>query len=147
MAVSQRELESLSRRECIELLGQQRVGRLVFNDEIGPVAQPVNYAVSAETIVLRIEGGSKRQAMTQPTLGFEVDHIDPDSKAGWSVIARGVGAEVPLEDVPALLLELRSAGVEPPQPWAAGIHNIWLRLSVNTLSGQRLGRESSSLIL
>jgi uncharacterized protein len=144
--VSQKELKKLSWYECLELLGQQSVGRLVYHDEIGPVAEPVNYAIAADTIVLRIEGGSKRQAMTQPLLAFEVDHIDPDHKTGWSVIARGVGQEVPLDDVAALLHELRQAGVEPPLPWASGIHNIWLRITIKTLSGRMLGRESSPLI-
>jgi uncharacterized protein len=144
--VSQKELRRLSWHECLELLGRQSVGRLIYHDETGPVAEPVNYAIAADTIILRIEGGSKRQAMTQPLLAFEVDHIDPDHKTGWSVIARGVGQEVPLDDVVALLHELRQAGVEPPLPWASGIHNIWLRITIKTLSGRMLGRESSPLI-
>lgn len=144
--MSQKELERLSRHQCLELLGQQSVGRLIYLDEIGPVAEPVNYAIADETIVFRIEGGSKRQAMSQPLLAFEVDHIDPDHKAGWSVIARGVGQEVPLDDVTVLLHELRQAGVDPPLPWASGIHNIWLKITIHTLSGRRLGRESSPLV-
>jgi hypothetical protein len=88
--------------ECLELLGRQSVGRLAYHEEIGPVVEPVNYAIAADTIILRIEGGSKRQAMTQPLLAFEVDHIDPDNKTGWSVIARRVGQEVPLDHVAAI---------------------------------------------
>jgi uncharacterized protein len=144
--VSQKELEKLSRRECLELLRQQSVGRLVYHDGTGPVAEPVNYAVAGDTIIFRVEGGSKRQAMSQAVVAFEVDHIDGDHKAGWSVLARGVGQEVPVDEVTALLHELRQEGVDPPVPWASGIHNIWLRITVSTLSGRRLGRESSPLV-
>jgi nitroimidazol reductase NimA-like FMN-containing flavoprotein (pyridoxamine 5'-phosphate oxidase superfamily) len=144
--VSQRELEKLSGPECLELLRQQSVGRLVYHDDTGPVAEPVNYAIAGDTILLRVEGGSKRQAMTQPVVAFEVDQIDSDHKAGWSVLARGVGQEVPLDDVAALLHQLRQAGVDPPLPWASGIHNIWLRITINTLSGRKLGRESSPVV-
>jgi uncharacterized protein len=144
--VSQRELEKLSRPECLELLRQERVGRLVYYDDTGPVAEPVNYAIAGNTIVLRVEGGSKRQAMTQPVVAFEVDQLDGDHKGGWSVLARGAGEEVPLDNVAALLHELRQAGVDPPLPWASGIHNTWLRITINTLSGRRLGRDSSPLV-
>ncbi len=144
--MSQKEVEKLSRPECLQLLGQQSVGRFIYDDGMGPVAEPVNYAVAASGIILRIEGGSKRRAMSQPRVAFEVDHIDPEHKTGWSVIARGVGREVPFDDVASLLHELRQGEVDPPQPWASGIHNVWLRITIDTLSGRRLGRESSPLV-
>jgi uncharacterized protein len=144
--VSQKELETLSPRECLELLAQHSVGRLVYQDEMGPVAEPVNYAIVGEDIVLRVEGGRKRQAVTQPLIAFEVDEIDADHKTGWSVIARGVGHELPIDDAAAVLHELRQAGVDPPLPWASGIHNVWLRIAINTLSGRRLEHEASPLV-
>lgn len=143
--MTQRELEELSRQECFELLRQEKVGRLVYIDDLGPIAEPVNYAVAGETIVLRVEGGGKRQAASQGVLAFEVDRLDPDHKSGWSVIMRGPGREVPLDDVPALVHELRQMGVDPPLPWASGIHKVWLRITISSLSGRRLGRETSPL--
>ena len=145
--VSQKQLEILSPEECLELLGQQSVGRLVYEDDLGPTAEPVNYAVAGDMIVLRIEGGSKRRAAGQRVLGFEVDHIEADHKAGWSVLARGVGQEVALDDVAALLHHLRQAGVDPPVPWASGIHNIWLTVRIESVSGRKLGRDSSPLVI
>jgi uncharacterized protein len=142
----QRELEELSRQECFELLRREQVGRLVYMDDLGPVAEPVNYAVVGETVVLRVEGGPKRQAAAQPVLAFEVDHINSDHRSGWSIIIRGPGQEVPLDDVPALVHDLRRMGVDPPQPWAAGIHKVWLQITINSLSGRRLGPESSSVV-
>jgi nitroimidazol reductase NimA-like FMN-containing flavoprotein (pyridoxamine 5'-phosphate oxidase superfamily) len=144
--MTQRELEEMSRQECFELLVQEKVGRLVYVDDLGPVAEPVNYALVGETIVLRVEGGSKRQAMTEALLAFEVDHIDADQKSGWSIIIRGPGTEVPFDDVPALVHEFHEMGVDPPSPWPSGIHKVWLRIRIKRLSGRKLGRESSPLI-
>jgi len=139
--MTQRELEDLSPAECFRLLAAAHVGRLVYQDDLGPLAVPVNYALAGQDIVFRVEGGAKRTAMQQPMLAFEVDHVDEDQKSGWSVLVRGVGAEVDLERVPALL---RAMDGHSPTPWAVGIHNVWLQIVPHTVTGRRLGAESSS---
>ena len=45
----QRELEDLSPDECFRLLAAARVGRLVYQDDLGPLAVPVNYAMADTT--------------------------------------------------------------------------------------------------
>jgi nitroimidazol reductase NimA-like FMN-containing flavoprotein (pyridoxamine 5'-phosphate oxidase superfamily) len=139
--MTQRAFEELSEAECFELLGQKQVGRFVFLDEQGPIAEPVNFAVSGRNIVFRVEGGSKRLAIDQPMLAFEVDHIDDEHRIGWSVIVRGHGEEVAMDDVPELLRHLAGA---PPSPWAEGIHNVWLRVVTASVTGRRLGKEWTS---
>lgn len=113
----------------------------MYQDDLGPLAVPVNYALSGNDIVFRVEGGAKRAAMQQPTVAFEVDHIDEDRKVGWSVLVRGVGAEVDPERVPELL---RAMDGHFPTPWAAGIHNVWLQIVPHSVTGRRLGAERSS---
>lgn len=139
--MTQRELEDLSADECFRLLAAARVGRLVYNDELGPLAVPVNYALAGRDIVFRVEGGAKQAAMQQPTLAFEVDHVDEEREFGWSVLVRGAGAEVDMDRVPALL---RTMDGHFPTPWAAGVHNVWLRIVPNTVTGRRLGAQRSS---
>jgi uncharacterized protein len=139
--MTQRELEDLSPDECFRLLAAARVGRLVYQDDLGPLAVPVNYAMAGHDIVFRVEGGAKRAAMQQPMLAFEVDHVDEDRKFGWSVLVRGVGAEVDPERVPALL---RAMEGHFPTPWAVGIHNVWIQVVPHTVTGRRLGAERSS---
>lgn len=134
--MAQRALEVLSPSDCYTLLASARVGRLVYVDELGPLAIPVNFALAGTDVVIRVEGGQKRAAMQQPVLGFEVDHIDEDEGAGWSVLVRGRGTEVPLDDVPELLR--RMAG--PPTPWAEGVHAVWLKIEPIAATGRRLGR-------
>ena len=97
--------------------------------------------LAGHDIVFRVEGGAKRAAMQQPMLAFEVDHVDEDRESGWSVLVRGVGAEVDLERVPALL---RAMDGHFPKPWAVGIHNVWLQIVPHTVTGRRLGAERSS---
>ena len=134
--MKQRVIESLSAAECRRLLRTARVGRLVYVDDDGPAAVPVNYALVDDSIVIRVEGGTKRDAMRQEALAFEVDEIDADAHSAWSVLVRGHGEEIPLEDVAPLL---HRSGGEMPEPWAFGVHNVWLRVHVESLTGRHLG--------
>ena len=139
--MTQRELEDLPPDDCFRLLAAAHVGRLVYQDDLGPLAVPVNYSMAGQDIVVRVEGGAKRAAMQQPMLAFEVDHVDEDRKFGWSVLVRGVGAEVDPERVPALL---RAMDGHFPAPWAFGIHNVWLKIAPHAVTGRRLGKERLS---
>ena len=139
--MTQRKLEELSADECYALVRTAKVGRLVYDDGNGPVAEPVNYAVAGRDIVFRVEGGGKREAMLQPRLAFEVDEVSDDQAEGWSVIVRGVGRVVPLEEVSALLRRIEGP---PPAPWAFGVHNVWLQFHPSSVTGRRLGPVTAS---
>jgi uncharacterized protein len=138
--MAQRKLETLRPDECFALLGQASIGRLVYEDDEGPVAVPVNYALAGSDIVIRAEGGVKRAAMSQSTLAFEVDHIEEPERSGWSVIIRGAGREVELEQVPDLLRRMQC---HHPLPWAEGVHNVWLQITPHGVTGRRLGANRS----
>jgi nitroimidazol reductase NimA-like FMN-containing flavoprotein (pyridoxamine 5'-phosphate oxidase superfamily) len=134
--MNQRDLEDLSPDACFALLATARVGRLVYHDDRGPLAIPVNYAMAGHNVVFRVEGGAKQAAMHEPLLAFEVDEVVPDTQSGWSVLVRGVGTEVDRERIPALL---RAMEGHFPAPWAVGIHNVWLQIEPETVTGRRLG--------
>lgn len=140
----QRDLLTLTSAECLELLQRARVGRFVYIDDEGPVAIPVNYALAGSDIVFRVEGGAKQAAVTQEALAFEVDHVEDDARSGWSVVARGACREVEISDVPELL---RSIEGPPPQPWATGIHSVWLRFTPRSLTGRRLGEQRTAPLI
>jgi uncharacterized protein len=135
-----RTLEELSWDECFTLLSQETVGRLVYVDDLGPAAVPVNYAVAGHGIVFRSEYGSKIREMREYDAAFEVDHIDEASRSGWSVLVRGTSTEVEFERLPELLQQI-DGGV--PTPWKEGIHNIWVVITPKTVSGRRLADFSS----
>jgi len=136
--MTQRELEVLEAEECFALLGRTRIGRLVYLDDLGPVAVPVNFALSGREVLFPVGGGAKQAAMTQPTLAFEVDHVDDDDQAGWSVIVRGAGQQIPLELVPEVLHRMDGRF---PRPWAVGVHNVWLKITPTLVTGRRLGEQ------
>ncbi len=127
----------LDQQECERLLRGGVVGRVALSTPEGPHIIPVNYAVVADTIVVRtspysVLGTYGRDAM----LAFEVDHIDRERQAGWSVVARGrAWAEVD----PGELTRLREEW--EPRPWANGSRNLYLRIRWASLSGRALGAD------
>ncbi|HZQ58462.1 MAG TPA: pyridoxamine 5'-phosphate oxidase family protein [Acidimicrobiales bacterium] len=141
--MAQRELEHLSEAECLALLASTTVGRLVYVDDVGPTAVPVNYAVAGRDVIIRVEGGAKQHAMAQPVLTFEVDQIDEVTRSGWSIVLRGTGREVDMESVASLLRQMEGRF---PTPWAFGVHNVWLRITPATVTGRRLAAERAASV-
>jgi nitroimidazol reductase NimA-like FMN-containing flavoprotein (pyridoxamine 5'-phosphate oxidase superfamily) len=133
--VPRRALEDLSRDECFALLGKETVGRLVYSDELGPAAVPVNYAIAGQNIVFRSADGSKMHGSRNGGVAFEVDNIDYASRSGWSVLVRGTSEEVEMERVPELLRQIDG---DVPLPWKTGIHRIWVVITPITVTGRRM---------
>lgn len=136
MFVTRRALEDLSSDECFTLLGQETVGRLVYVDDLGPAAVPVDYALAGHGIVFRSEDGSKiRGVREKHDVAFEVDHIDKASRSGWSVLVRGTSEEVEFEHLHELLSQIDGY---LPLPWKKGMHKIWVVITPKTVTGRRL---------
>lgn len=120
--------------ECEHLLRSGVVGRIALSTPEGPHIVPVNYSVFEDTIVIRtsaysVLGTYGRNAM----LAFEIDHVDPEGRVGWSVVARGrAWAELAADEVD----RIRAAW--QPRPWASGTRNLCLRLRWDALTGRTL---------
>jgi nitroimidazol reductase NimA-like FMN-containing flavoprotein (pyridoxamine 5'-phosphate oxidase superfamily) len=134
--MTRRVLEELSADECFTLIEQETVGRLVYVDDLGPAAVPVNYALAGHGIVFRSEAGSKIAALREHDVAFEVDHIDGISHSGWSVLVRGTSEEVEFEHLHELLSRIDRGYV--PLPWKKGIHKIWVVITPKVITGRRL---------
>ena len=87
-------LEALSGVECYRLLATAQVGRLGVHAHRYPLIFPVNYALDGAMILLRTQPGTKLGAADYANVTFEVDHIDPQTRSGWSVLVRGVVEEI-----------------------------------------------------
>jgi hypothetical protein len=125
-------LLELPEDECLRLLATRRVGRLVFVDEEGPVALPVNYVSQEGAILLRTSPhGSIGLHVRDRIVGFEVDDLDEASRTGWSVVLRGTASFVDTEDLPV------GPGARP-QPWPDGVRSLHVRISRTSVSGRRL---------
>ena len=126
------QLLALSTDQCFDLLATQQVCRVVFSDDHGPLALPVNFVVQDRTILVRTEPRNTlaRHLRESSTCAFEVDDIDPAQRTGWSVLVRGSASVV------------RHLSPDPrarwPGPWAPGERHLLLRITPDELSGRRI---------
>ncbi|NGP07858.1 pyridoxamine 5'-phosphate oxidase family protein [Rhodococcus sp. 14C212] len=78
----------LSDEESWELLGTERIGRLVVVSGGRPDVFPINYAVRDRKLYFRTAEGSKLVELTvHAEVAFEADHVEQDR--AWSVVLHG----------------------------------------------------------
>jgi nitroimidazol reductase NimA-like FMN-containing flavoprotein (pyridoxamine 5'-phosphate oxidase superfamily) len=125
-------LDVLNRRQCLDLLQQVRVGRLVFTEDALPAVQPVNFRLWRDDVVIRVAGGPKLAAATNnQVVAFEADQLDPDLRSGWSVTV--VGHADRITDVDELV-ELSGTFL---QPWVDGQRDHFVRIRAEKITGRR----------
>jgi len=95
---------------------------------------PVNFAVIANTIVIRTGTGTLIAAHAADEVAFEVDHVDEALGQGWSVLVRGPAHRVAQ---PGELHQLRGRAVITP--WAGGQREAYVRILPVQISGRRVG--------
>jgi nitroimidazol reductase NimA-like FMN-containing flavoprotein (pyridoxamine 5'-phosphate oxidase superfamily) len=128
------QLVELGRPECLRLLGNGSIGRVVFTESALPAAQPVNYLLDDEEVVFRTANGSKLAAASRHhVVAFQVDEIDADAHRGWTVLGVGEAYEV-VEPIRRAELAERM-----PAPWAAGHDQHVISIPLQRLTGRRLG--------
>src|SRR4029453_1928080 len=132
-SVPEPHMEELDQDECRRLLAERHLGRLAVPDFGGPMIFPVNYVVDEDQVVFRTDPGSKLDAATErEAVAFEVDATDEATRTGWSVVVRGILAEI---TDPAHLARLRAL---PLYPWAPGERGRDGRGGPPTSSGRRI---------
>lgn len=126
------ELETLNRRQCLDLLQGVRVGRLVFTEDALPAVQPVNFRLWHDDVIIRVAGGPKLAAATNhQVVAFQADELDADLRTGWSVTV--VGHAEPITDVDDLL-EVAGPFI---QPWVDGRRDHFIRIHTEKMTGRR----------
>lgn len=133
MQLDRNGLEVLSRAECLHLLAQSRVGRVVVTDRALPAAFPVNFALLDEDVVFMTTAGSKLEAAEgEEVMAFEADEIDPVRHGGWSVLVQGLASVISDPD------ELAQARDLHLEPWAPAGQFQFVRIRAELVSGRRL---------
>jgi len=133
-----RVLERLDEPECIAMLADRGVGRLVFTSRYGPTALPVMYKMDGESIVLgtwdRVFDEDLRTgiAYADYQVAVEVEEIDPQAHDGWIVLARGAAHHLDTEAERAPFID---AGLEP---WVENVPAHFIRVSPTSIFGVRL---------
>jgi len=122
--------EVLDFADCRRLLEGERIGRLGVVVGGRPEIFPVNYGLDGDGIVFRTNPGRKVLGLSNEVV-FEVDHIDPDCRSGWSVVVHGRAEDISRFDSPRLR---ERADV----PWA-GPKQLLFRISPTLVTGRRVG--------
>lgn len=123
----------LTKGECFELLAGQRLGRLAFVDERGPIVLPVNFVLDSRMVIIRTDEGTKLDIASHgDRVAFEVDEIDAATGSAWSVLIRGEAIEVTDG------LELARLSTLPLRPLAPGPKSHYVRILPASVTGRRI---------
>ena len=128
-----RVVSKLGAAECRRLITPGGVGRIAFGTLDGPMIIPVNFAVLADTIVIRTAEGTVIDGHADGPVALEVDHIDEALRQGWSVLVRGPAHHV---THPAELGRLQEDAAV--WPWAAGEREVYVRIIPSQITGRRI---------
>ena len=124
--------EVLDEATCWELLGRSAVGRLAVDVAGQPDIFPVNHVVDRGGIVFRTAAGTKLAAsVLMRHVAFEIDGYDPDDGSVWSVVVKGVAAEV------ERLTDYMAAEELPLYPWVATVKPSFVRIEPREVTGRR----------
>lgn len=133
MSASSTGLVALAEAECRDLLGKAQLGRVIVSVDALPAAFPVNYRMIGDSIVFRTARGTKlTSAVNRAVVGFEVDEIDEDRRAGWSVLVVGMSC---LVTDPDEIAALDCVGVPV---WLQSIPPNYVRVDIDRITGRRL---------
>ena len=132
--------EELTEEVCRFLLANEEVGRVAFVDDDGyPVVLPVNYFLHDDLIVFRTGPGSKLGLVPLRPVAFEVDHLAPTVRAGWSVLVRGVGHDL----TRALGPNYEKLRQRPLLHWDPSEKHHWLGIKIQAISGRQIANPRS----
>ena len=137
---ARRVLERLGEAECMGLLADGGMGRLVFNSRYGLTALPVMYKIDGRSIVLGTwdpvfdEDLRTGIEYADYQVAVEADQIDQQAHQGWIVLARGAAHHLDTEAERAPFL---NAGLDP---WVEEVPAHFIRVNPTTIYGVRTRR-------
>ena len=130
-------VEHLSPEECLALVAAHPVGRLGVVVDGVPEIYPVNFLLHEGRIHFRTAPGAKLNGLQRtPTVSFEVDEFDESEQTGWSVLVKGLAAE--LVDP----LEVEIADSLPLHLWSFDEQTHWVRITPSEITGRRIWKLS-----
>ncbi len=130
-----RERRDLSREECLLLLGEVPLGRVVFTHRALPAVRPANHLVEADQIIIRASLGAAVSSESNldggTIVAYEADLIDPVERVGWSIVVVGRADRV---------TDQAEAGRyrEALRPWVTTESDDVIAIQADMVSGFRL---------
>ncbi|MFF0789127.1 pyridoxamine 5'-phosphate oxidase family protein [Streptomyces spiralis] len=131
---------ALDRQECLRLLAEVAVGRVVYTRHALPAVLPVNFSLDTDaSVLLRTSAGSDlARAVDGAVVAFEADEFDPENRSGWSVVVTGQAGVV---SDPAEHERLLRTG---PRSWMPIQEDVFIRF-IRIESAMVTGRELTHL--
>ena len=130
-AAGQHALRKLSPDECFDLLEPGGIGRVGFSSADGIVMLPVNFAMTAKTIIFRTAPDTLLALYANAQVSFEADQLDEALHEGWSVLVQGHAHTVTDERQVKNLQDRTHL-----QPWAAGARDVYIRITPTRITGR-----------
>ncbi|MBE8471950.1 pyridoxamine 5'-phosphate oxidase family protein [Streptomyces justiciae] len=124
----------LERQECLRLLAEVPVGRIVHTRQALPAVLPVNFCLDGDgAVLLRTAAASELvRAIDGAVVAFEADQVDAVTHSGWSVVVTGAASVV--RD-PAEHDRLTRTG---PRSWVPSPEEVFVRIEPDLVTGRAL---------
>ncbi|MCF6523976.1 pyridoxamine 5'-phosphate oxidase family protein [Streptomyces sp. JJ36] len=126
--------QALDRAECLRLLAEVPVGRVVYTRHALPAILPANFSLDTDgSVLLRTSPGSELvHAVDGVVVAFEADEFDAATRSGWSVVVTGRATVVA---DPAEHQRLSQAG---PASWMPLQGTVVVRIAPEMVTGREL---------
>lgn len=135
-------LTEIEEQDCLRLLRDSHVGRVVYTEGALLVCTPVNFTLYGDQLVFRTSATSRLAAVAAGQIvAFEVDEVDELSHSGWSILVTGL-ADVVRD--PSTLARLSDLDVDS---WAGEDRDLWVQIRLTRMVGRRLGYPSLSWLV
>ena len=125
---------ALGRQECLRLLAEVPVGRVVYTRQALPAVLPINFSLDDDASVLLFTsaGSGLVQAIDGVVVAFEADEFDAETRSGWSVVVTGRATVV---TDPAEHHRLSLTG---PHSWMPLRDAVFVRIESEMATGREL---------
>ncbi|KOT40690.1 pyridoxamine 5'-phosphate oxidase [Streptomyces caelestis] len=125
---------SLDRQECLRLLAEAPVGRVVYTRQALPAVLPVNFTLDTDSSVALCTSAASDlvRAVDGVVVAFEADDFDAGNRSGWSVVVTGRAAVV---TDPAEHERLLRTG---PRSWMPMRDGVFVRIEAEMVKGREL---------
>ncbi|MFH9174648.1 pyridoxamine 5'-phosphate oxidase family protein [Streptomyces albogriseolus] len=125
---------ALDRQECLRLLGEVPVGRVVYTRHALPAVLPVNFTLDPDgSVVLCTSADSDLvRAVDGVVVAFEADDVHAGPRSGWSVVVTGRAAVV---TDPSERERLLRTG---PRSWMPLRRGVFVRIGSEMVTGREL---------
>ncbi|MFD3730901.1 pyridoxamine 5'-phosphate oxidase family protein [Streptomyces sp. NPDC058632] len=125
---------ALGRPECLRLLAEVPVGRVVYTRQALPAVLPVDFSLDPDGSVLLSTSRDSDlvRAIDGVVVAFEADDFQPERRSGWSVVITGRAAVVtePVEHE-----RLLRTAPDTRMPMRDG---VFVRIEAGMVSGREL---------